>query len=450
MNTELSGYVQDGIIKLMLEDEDFLKICYNTVNPSIFPSSIINTIVKCVYDFYKLYQTSPKNDFKDFFLKFGRFDEDDLELYDKYLKRIKEVEANKKYIITSISDYIQLQTFNKLILKGADTLKKGNINEFKSMFLNAFKNKVDGDELGINFWDVKHSDFKTVEEERVCPTGIPMLDDILGGYHRSELFLWLAPTNTGKSWALVDGTKTSLIHGLNVAYITLEMTSKNITKRLAMAITGSRRDNIKDDKEFKIKFFDGEVIDFSKRPTLEKSKKVFEENKETLRKRGGCLFTKGFIEGKCSVSTIEMYLDQLEVRTGKIPDILFLDYADLMVADEKKNDDLSEINNVYTGLRGLAKTRNICIVTASQATRDAHGAKKVGLKHTAKNIDKVRIADVVISLNQTEEELRNNAMRLFIAKLREGKKGQTIEIKQSFEIGGFCLDARLQTENFDD
>ena len=105
---------------------------------------------------------------------------------------------------------------------------------------------------------------------------------------------------------------------------------------------------------------------------------------------------------------------------------------------------------MFTNLRGLAKERNISVVSATQGTRDSIDARRVGLRQTSGSIGKAKIADVVMSLNQTEEERRNNVMRLFAAKVREGQKYWSVSMIQALDVGAFCLEDEEIIGNEDD
>ncbi|WP_200876024.1 hypothetical protein [Raoultella planticola] len=85
---------------------------------------------------------------------------------------------------------------------------------------------------------------------------------------------------------------------------------------------------------------------------------------------------------------------------GMIPDMVVVDYADLMRA----SDDRANIRSIYPGLLALYDKHNVAGITASQTNCEGGSSEVATMMHAADNIEKVRIADLVITINKTEEE----------------------------------------------
>ena len=181
------------------------------------------------------------------------------------------------------------------------------------------------------------------------------------------------------------------------------------------------------------------IVNFKDREVLNTDSEAYKHTRSFYKKRRGKIIVKEGIENRWTVGSIHSHLNQLEI-SGFVPDIIFIDYADLLTSDRKFKEKIHEIDDVFVNLRGLSKERNIAVVSATQGTRDAIDARRVGLRQTSGSIGKAKIADVVITLNQTEEERRNRVMRLFGAKVREGTKYWWVHLTQVLEIGAFCVD----------
>ena len=438
-NQELTVYLQDGLLKLLIEDTEFLKIGRSILPSEILPNEMARTICRACYKFLDEFGSAPKADFQDYF--FTTVNVPDKELYVRFLAKINEAHINKQYIISKVSDYVQLQTFQQLLLRGSEQLKQGRVTEFKNDFLKACKLKISGDEIGHNFWDYIP---RRAEEQFLCPTEIDALDGIIQGYKRSELFLWVAPSNCGKSWFLVHGAKTALTHGLNVVYYTLEMSAENTQARIAMSLAGLRRDESSEGKQKVLTYFDGTQLDITERKSILSDTQTLTCAKDFWKHKGGNLFVVPFIDSRCTVGHIENHLMQMEIRQGIVPDIIFIDYADKLVADRKFDKEQDAIDHVFKDLRSLCLTRNIGGVTASQANREGFDARRVNLKHISKSIGKIQEPDIVATLSRTDAEYRDNTLRIYLAKTREGERSVEIEVKQLFDIGGVCLESRIK------
>ena len=129
---------------------------------------------------------------------------------------------------------------------------------------------------------------------------------------------------------------------------------------------------------------------------------------------------------------IEHYKSQ-----GIIFDFVIVDYADLM-APERATDNVQENSkSIYVNLRGLAMQEGFACLTATQTNRE--GAKKAVALATdvAEDFNKIRIADVVISINKTEEERALNQARLHFAASRNQRSGFTLKVEQNIDQAKF-------------
>jgi replicative DNA helicase len=122
---------------------------------------------------------------------------------------------------------------------------------------------------------------------------------------------------------------------------------------------------------------------------------------------------------------------------GIVFDLVCVDYADLM-RPERVTDNVQENSkNIYQTMRGLAMAEGFALLTATQTNRE--GAKKAVATMTdvAEDINKIRIADIVISINKTEEERAMNRCRLHFAASRNQRSGFSLLIEQNFDRAKF-------------
>ena len=110
-----------------------------------------------------------------------------------------------------------------------------------------------------------------------------------------------------------------------------------------------------------------------------------------------------------------------------------VDYADKMTADIKDRSSYKIMEYVYEHLRIFVHENQKWGWTASQASRaDKYQKKHVDLEHVADSINKVRVADLVVTLNLDEED----EMKFYVAKNRTGRSRQTVgPLPTEFEIG---------------
>jgi hypothetical protein len=153
------------------------------------------------------------------------------------------------------------------------------------------------------------------------------------------------------------------------------------------------------------------------------------------------IFIKEFATGMLTVRALEVYLDGLENNERFTPDLLIVDYPDLMKID-KDNYRLG-IDEVYKEIRGLAKTRNMAVAVVSQGNRDSEKAKNVGSGHVAEAWSKIAHADCIITYQQTPAEHKMGLARLYVAGGRNDEDKLTLIISQNYAFGSFIVDSCL-------
>jgi hypothetical protein len=113
-----------------------------------------------------------------------------------------------------------------------------------------------------------------------------------------------------------------------------------------------------------------------------------------------------------SVSGILSQLDTWERLEGWIPDVIVVDYADILAPERKGNKEVrDDINENWIALRGLAQKRHCCVITATQANGAAINQKVLGREHYSGDRRKYDHVTAMYSLNQTGEEKRKGVMR---------------------------------------
>lgn len=248
-------------------------------------------------------------------------------------------------------------------------------------------------------------------------TGFPRLDRLLnnGGPSPKEVLCYLAATNVGKSLLLCNNAVTSLQGpgpggqiGQDVLLITFELDAIKTAMRCLGAATDVPLNQIEQRQDF--------------------VRRVITQIQQTYQRRF-CIYE--FPPEECSVNHIYALLDSLKRREGWRPDVLILDYLDLMISRNPayNKDDYTRQKHVATEIRGLAKNENLLIFTATQTNRSgaADGAQ-VDLTKSAESFGKQFPLDYVIGVQQSRSERQAIPARfdLHVAKNRNGPRGDNI------------------------
>ena len=136
----------------------------------------------------------------------------------------------------------------------------------------------------------------------------------------------------------------------------------------------------------------------------------------------GSLIIKEYPTKSASVQTLKNHIEKLRKR-GIEPDMILVDYADLLRPVRSTGEKRHELEETYEGLRGLAQTYEIPIWTASQTNRSGLNAEVITMEAISEAFNKCFVADFIFSLSRTVQDKQANKGRLFIAKNRNGPDG---------------------------
>ena len=227
-------------------------------------------------------------------------------------------------------------------------------------------------------------EFYNKVEEKI-PFDLSMFNKITkGGLSNKTLNVALAGTGVGKSLFMCHVAAATLLQGKNVLYITCEMSEEKIAERIDANLLGV---NIQ------------EIADLPKQ--------IFESKvNKLMKKTQGKLIIKEYPTASAHVGHFKSLLNELSMKKGFQPDIVFIDYLNICASARYKG----TIVNSYTfvkaiaeELRGLAVECNVPIVTATQTTRAGYGSSDVSLTDTSESFGLPATADLMFALISTEE-----------------------------------------------
>ncbi len=186
--------------------------------------------------------------------------------------------------------------------------------------------------------------------------------------------------NTGKSLVLQNISLNLVKQGFNVVYITLE---------LSEGLTSMRMDSM--------------LSNIGTRDIFKKLDEVEIKVKQAGFKSGS-FYVKQLPQGS-TTNDIKVYLKNYEIETGKKPDVLVVDYLDLIYPNNKR----INIENLFTKdkmvteeLRGLCVEMNMNGQSASQLGRSSINEQEHDQSMIAGGISKINTADNVISIYVTQ------------------------------------------------
>ena len=235
---------------------------------------------------------------------------------------------------------------------------------------------------------------------------------LFGGFNRGELNIFAGGSGAGKSLFLANLGVNFALTGLNVVYLTLELSEALVSMRIDSMVTGvSTRDIFKDlnDVEMKVKM---------------------------IGKRAGMLQVKYMPSGK-TTNDIRAYLKEYEIKCGKKVDVLLVDYLDLLMPIGKKiSAENLFIKDKYVSeeLRNLAMEKKCVFVTAAQLNRGAVEEVEFDHSHISGGLSKIQTADNVFGIFTSRAMRERGRYQLQLMKTRSSSGvGQKIDLEFNIE-----------------
>lgn len=245
------------------------------------------------------------------------------------------------------------------------------------------------------------------QDMEIFPLGIEGFDkSINGGIQRSQLFIWVAPTNKGKTHFMIhNAVSLAFKSKKKVLFITFETAARDCTVRMMSNVTGMKGPLIK-------------AATPAERAKLTKSADKLSENLKILQLE----------PDKYNADQLDAIIKDHVRQTGFKPDVVILDYLELIVNKRPQKDEgtYGSQKSVSTQLRGLAQSLNVAVITATQTNRDGYMNKaNLELSHLAESFGKAMAADYVATINVVDHYADEGRAigRLFLAKSRHSSNG---------------------------
>lgn len=254
-------------------------------------------------------------------------------------------------------------------------------------------------------------------------------------------------TVSHNTFHLVHTAETAMMNGLKTIFFSLEMSREAMIRRMWMSLSGQLYED-KDDIDFPYfeKGSDG-MYRICHKTVSRKAVSVvdIEKKQKSLRRlsRGGDIQIVAVPAYSLTVEGLDAYLDDFEQK-GYIPDVIIVDYADIMAPSEK-GDYRNQLDGIWKRLRGLAQKRKALVVTASQSGRSSID-KEVDATDIAEDIRKIAHVTSMVSLNQTPTDIKNGVMKLKQLAIRDGER----EFRQAVCLQCLSIGKPVLDSHFDD
>ena len=417
MKYDFSDDIQRGILFLSKYSRDFYLQISSLVRPEYFEYPIHSNIYKAVSKYYEEYKSIPKDlHLLESVKEFEGSTEDHSDYSDEIYK-INSMDAScvghTEFFLDIIEKFAQKSAMREAITNSIGLLKDDRIGEIEELVRDALciNRNVD---LGHAYFSSVLERFERSFQEKDGnrhPTVFDTLTkELEGGLGNKELAMVVAPPGVGKSLYLVNQGVQALMSNKKVLYISLEMSEDRIASRFDSVMTLIPQKKLKDSLNL-----------------LQKRLELFGSKFP-----GGQLMIKEFPTGLANINDIRSLLVQLENYEDFKPDVVLIDYLELL---RPTRDGLAEYQaqqRISEELRGIAVECDVLVWTATQTNRQGRSVKLITDAELADAYGKIRTCDYAISLNQTEEEFDDSVMRCYVMKSRNGKQRFVVPLSMDY------------------
>ena len=309
----------------------------------------------------------------------------------------------------------EFETFSKhkaleaAILKSADLLESGDYGQCEDLVKKAVQIGLQKD-LGTDYYADPRARLEGIKSTNgQVSTGWPAMDKkLFGGFNRGELNIFAGGSGAGKSLFLQNLAVNWAQAGLNVCYISFELSEQLTAMRLDAMMT-----NIPTKKVF---------------PEIDN----VEMKVKMLKKKSGNLQIK-YLPSGSNVLDVRTYLKELELKNKKKVDCILIDYLDLMMPKSKKispADLFIKDKYVSEELRNLVVEKHCVLATASQLNRASVEEIEFDHSHISGGLSKIQTADNVIGIFTSRAMKERGRYQIQFMKTRSSSGvGQKVDLE---------------------
>jgi replicative DNA helicase len=391
---------QEKVIQAVIQDPTFAEQVIDVLDPKFFDLKYLEEIAKLVFRHRQDFKTFPSPDLIEIMVQKELDNDLVAQQCKEFLKRMKEnpLGGDIAYIESTSLDFARRQTLKEAMVVAIDKIEQNDYESISTIIKDAL-NKGATRDLGHEYMDeTGFAKRSKASIRKPIPTGWAIIDkELNGGWERGILVTFIAPTGAGKSMFLVNCGAAAVAQGLSVLYVTCEMADYKIGLRFDSYYSGIAINDVPNQQE--------------------------EVQKQVKDKAKGGLFIKEFPTKTATVQTIRAYLQRLVATKGFIPDMVIIDYADLLRSSRGFEQKRFELEGVYEELRALAQEFQVVLITADQTNRSGLEMEVVTVAQIGEAYSKATVCDVIMTISRRMEDKQSNCGRLFIAKSRLGRDG---------------------------
>lgn len=383
--------IPQTILSNLIHNEEFCRKVSPFLKTEYFNDHFENVIFNKLQEFFVKYNKPATMDILKIQIReIEKLNGDQVDSIDTYIDNLNFRTDNMEWLVETSEKFCKDRAvYNAIldsisIIDGKDT--KTSKDAIPSILSDALAVSFDS-AIGHDYIEDFESryDFYTRVEEKVA-FDIDLLNKITkGGLSRKTLNVILAGTGVGKSLAMCHVAASTLMQGLNVLYITMEMAEERIAERI-----------------------DANLMNMTMEEMATVDRDIYETRFERVAKKTrGKLIIKEYPTASAHTGHFQALIEELKMKRNFLPDMIIIDYLNICTSSRIKQggsvNSYTYIKSIAEEIRGMAVKYNVPILSATQTTRGGYDNTDVSLTDTSESFGLPATVDFMFALISTEE-----------------------------------------------
>ena len=146
---ELNHYLQDAVLKLMIEEKEFLRRGAIIIDPIIFTEPVRKIVCRKVLDFYSSYQDAPGY---EIFLIEEKKDKKNIEKELLiYLENLLEMSVNRDFVLSELNSFVRKMELVRVLDDSEELLRMGRLDEIEKRLYSTLNKGIKDLNLGRDY-----------------------------------------------------------------------------------------------------------------------------------------------------------------------------------------------------------------------------------------------------------------------------------------------------------
>ena len=466
---KLDSNVERRIAAGLIESSAFLASARSSLSLDDIEQPHFKKVVSWCFNYYDRHKKAPGKNMETMFYRWaesGRGKAVDVDAVQEFLSSLSlDVEdSNIGYMLDTLQGYVTERRLKRLVATVEDNVFSGDVDAAISE-INGFRSINVNSSGGVDpFKD------RQAWKQAFTAHSAPLLTfhgdagRFLGSaFCREGLIGIQAPEKRGKTWWCLEFIARALRERRKVAFFEVGDLSENqVLMRLAVRLLGQPMwksqcgvlkipvgINITDGMKGKLR------VQCMKKKCM--SPVSYYSAIEGLKRFSrGCALSVGspslmvacYPTGTMAVKDIDKVLQGWVVEKGFVPDIVVIDYADILAPERKNLMGRDAVNESWAAMRRLAQERRLLVISPTQADADSYDRWIMGMRNFSEDKRKLSHVTGMLGLNQTEVEKKLMVSRLNWLVLREESHNprRCLYVGQCPPLGRMMTCSVLQSE----